>query len=83
MHTITCTSTDVHGIQGSERFLVCTHGLNPLATTFIISRPKESKVAVKLYWLKKQLINSKYSSTLLISTVNIFLTLSNNIQFSY
>ena len=31
MHTITCTSTEVHGVQGSERFLFCTHWLNPLA----------------------------------------------------
>ena len=25
-----CTSTEVHGVHGSGRFLFCTHWLNPL-----------------------------------------------------
>ena len=33
MYRITCTSTEVHGVQGSERFLFCTRWLNPLINT--------------------------------------------------
>ena len=35
-YTITCTSSEVHGVQGSERFLFCTHWLNPLDVVLVL-----------------------------------------------
>ena len=39
------TSTEVHGVQGSERFLFCTHWLNPLVFGVVMRGLNDSNLA--------------------------------------